>query len=67
MGLNLFLNNNSHEIMLTKAKLLKLFDYELVFKIWDMKDYCSAKTRFDKPKPFKFSKTGRFSLKHVYK
>ena len=29
-----------------------------MLKIWDTRDYCSARTKFDKPKPFKFSKTG---------
>lgn len=48
----------SHEVKITKSKLLKLFNYDVVMKIWDSKDFCSARTRFDKPRPFKFSKAG---------
>ncbi len=48
----------SHKLKMTKTKLMKLFDHELVFKIWNSKDYCAARTRFDKPKPFKFPKNG---------
>ena len=29
----------------------------MVFKIWDGRDFCSSRTKFDKPKPFKFSKS----------
>lgn len=47
----------SHEVKITKSKLLRLFEYDFVLKIWDNKDFCSARTRFDKPRPFKFSKT----------
>ncbi|CAF0826449.1 unnamed protein product [Brachionus calyciflorus] len=46
----------SHEIGMTKSSLLKFFEYEIVLKIWDSKDLCSPRARFDKPKPFKFSK-----------
>ncbi len=51
----------SHELHLTKSRLLKLFDHELVLKIWDSKEHCSARTKFDKPKPFKFSKQGFYT------
>lgn len=51
----------SHEVKITKSKLLKLFNYDVVMKIWDSKDFCSARTRFDKPRPFKFSKAGEQS------
>jgi hypothetical protein len=53
---NLLKINYRHELKLTKSRLLKLFDHELVLKIWDTRDYCAARTKFDKPKPFKFSK-----------
>lgn len=42
--------------------MLKLFDHELVVKIWDTRDNCAARTKFDKPKPFKFGKTGNLIL-----
>ena len=43
-------------LRLTKSRLLKLFDHEVVLKIWDNRDFCTARTKFDKPKPFKFPK-----------
>ncbi len=50
--------SQTHELQVTKSRLLKLFEHELVLKIWDSRDFCSARTKFDKPKPFKFAKTG---------
>jgi hypothetical protein len=52
----------THELKLTKSRLLMMFDHEIVLKIWDSRDFCSARTKFDKPKPFKFSKTGLLQL-----
>ena len=43
---------------LTRSRLLKLFDHEVVLKIWDSRDLCALRTKIDKPKPFKFPKTG---------
>jgi hypothetical protein len=45
----------SHELKLTKSRLLKLYEHELVLRIWDAKEHCSARARFDKPKQMKFS------------
>ncbi len=52
--------SQTHELQLTKSRLLKLFEHEIVLKIWDSRDFCSARTKFDKPKPFKFAKTGEY-------
>lgn len=48
----------THDLELTKSRLLRMFDHEFVLKIWDSRDFCSARAKFDKPKPFKFPKTG---------
>lgn len=45
---------------MTKSSLLKFFEHEIVVKIWDSKDLCSPRARFDKPKPFKFPKSINF-------
>lgn len=45
---------------MTKSSLLKFFEHEIVVKIWDSKDLCSPRARFDKPKPFKFPKSKHF-------
>jgi hypothetical protein len=53
---------------MTRNRLLKLFDHEIVLKIWDSRDLCSLRTKIDKPKPFKFPKTGKlvfFCLNNV--
>ncbi len=44
---------------MTRNRLLKLFDHEIILKIWDSRDLCSLRTKIDKPKPFKFPKTGK--------
>jgi hypothetical protein len=55
-GKNMVTWSQKHELNLTKTRLLKLFDHELVLKIWDAKDYCQARAKFDRPKSFKFQK-----------
>ena len=56
----------SHELNLTKSRLLKLFEHDFVLKIWDSKEYCSARTKFDKPKPFKFSKQDEINEERIH-
>ena len=34
-------------------------------KIWDSRDFCSARTKFDRPKPFKFPKTEEYSDEYI--
>ena len=37
----------------TKDVLLKLYDHTLELRVWDTKDKCSTRARFDRPKAFR--------------
>ena len=43
----------SHTMTVTKEVLLKLYDHTLELRVWDTKDKCSTRARFDRPKAFR--------------
>ncbi|XP_025106751.1 uncharacterized protein LOC112571726 isoform X2 [Pomacea canaliculata] len=44
---------HSHTMTITKELLLKMFDHTLELRVWDTKDKCSSRARFDRPKAFR--------------
>lgn len=44
---------SSHSVTVTKDVLLQLFSHKLELRIWDSKDKCSTRARFDRPKAFR--------------
>ncbi|XP_074646485.1 uncharacterized protein LOC141902581 [Tubulanus polymorphus] len=45
--------SHSHTIIMTEEVLLKLCKHDLDLRIWDMKEKCSSRAKFDRPKAFK--------------
>ncbi|XP_070192982.1 uncharacterized protein [Littorina saxatilis] len=44
---------HSHSMTVTKEMLLKLYNHTLELRVWDTKDKCSTRARFDRPKAFR--------------
>ncbi|KAH9498633.1 hypothetical protein Btru_007870 [Bulinus truncatus] len=44
---------HSHTVTVNKELLLKLFNHTLVLRVWNTKDKCSSRARFDRPKAFR--------------
>ncbi|KAK6320750.1 hypothetical protein J4Q44_G00077260 [Coregonus suidteri] len=44
--------SQSVKVRVTRELLIKLLSHKITFKIWDTKDRCSAKARYDRPKAF---------------
>ncbi|KAL8603356.1 hypothetical protein ACOMHN_039719 [Nucella lapillus] len=44
---------HSHTMTVTKDMLLKMYDHTLELRVWDTKDKCSTRARFDRPKAFR--------------
>ncbi|XP_076468773.1 uncharacterized protein LOC143299450 isoform X2 [Babylonia areolata] len=44
---------HSHTMTVTKEMLLKMFNHTLELRVWDTKDKCSTRARFDRPKAFR--------------
>jgi hypothetical protein len=40
----------SHQLDLERGKLLNLLSQDIVVKIWDEREYCTARTKLDKPR-----------------
>jgi hypothetical protein len=40
----------SHQIELTRERLSALLSHEILVKIWDGKEYCTVRTKLDKPR-----------------
>ncbi|CAL1542846.1 unnamed protein product [Lymnaea stagnalis] len=44
---------HSHTVTVTKEKLMSMFKHTVLLKIWDSKEKCSTRARFDRPKAFR--------------
>nr|KAG5711366.1 hypothetical protein BaRGS_006063 [Batillaria attramentaria] len=44
---------HSHTMTVNKDMLLNLYDHTLELRVWDVKDKCSTRARFDRPKAFR--------------
>ncbi|RUS70710.1 hypothetical protein EGW08_021530 [Elysia chlorotica] len=44
---------HSHTITVTKELLLRMFNHTVELRVWDTKDKCSTRARFDRPKAFR--------------
>ncbi|GFS25099.1 hypothetical protein ElyMa_003432800 [Elysia marginata] len=44
---------HSHTITVSKELLLRMFNHTVELRVWDTKDKCSTRARFDRPKAFR--------------
>ncbi|GFO44998.1 hypothetical protein PoB_007150300 [Plakobranchus ocellatus] len=44
---------HSHTISVSKELLLRMFNHTVELRVWDTKDKCSTRARFDRPKAFR--------------
>ena len=44
------LTRYSHQLELQRERLLALFSHSILLKIWDGKEFCTARTKLDKPR-----------------
>ena len=47
---NPLLTRHSHALELQRERLLALFSHSILLKIWDGKEFCTARTKLDKPR-----------------
>jgi hypothetical protein len=40
----------SHKLELTRERLSDLLSHKILVKLWDGKEYCTARTKLDKPR-----------------
>ena len=40
----------SHQLELTRERLSALLSHQIIVKIWDGREYCTTRTKLDKPR-----------------